>query len=168
MRYLMMLLMGIVLAMPGQAKIYKWKMPDGSVRYADKPQKGGEEVKLPELQFYTAPPLPAVQPKTANKTPATTQYKTFKVSSPKADQVLRDNSGKVSVQLSIDPGLDKNHSIEILMDGKSIGSGRGTSVSLTNVDRGSHTLQASIKDKSGKAVKQSASVTFHLKRHSIQ
>ena len=56
--------------------------------------------------------------------------------------------------------------VEILLDGKSVGSGRGTSVSLTDVDRGSHTITATVKDASGKAVATAPGVTFNLKRAS--
>lgn len=168
MRYLVLLVLAVVLVLPVQAKIYKWKMPDGSIRYSDKPQPGGQEVKLPALQTYTAPALPAATAKAAEDKTKAAEYKTFEFLSPKPNQAIRDNAGMVSIQLSLEPPLQADDSIEILMDGKSVGSGRGTAISLTNVDRGSHSLQASIKDKSGKAIKKTASITFHLKRHSIQ
>ncbi len=168
MRYLLLLVLGLTLALPGQAKIYKWKMPDGSIRYADKPQPGGTEIKLPPLQTYTAPALPASRAKSEESGKQTQEYKSFEVRTPGNNQVVRDNAGMVSIQIGLAPGLAAGHSIEILMDGKSVGSGRGTSISLTNVDRGSHSIQASIKDESGKAIKKTASVTFHLKRGSIQ
>ena len=167
MRYLVLLVLGLLLAAPGQAKIYKWKMPDGSIRYSDKPQPGGEEVKLPSLQTYTAPPVSETAdiPEKAESEGA--EYKTFEVKSPKNAEVVRNNAGMISIQIGLEPALGSGHSIEILMDGKSVGSGRGTSISLSNVDRGSHSIQASIKDSAGKAVKQTSSVTFHLKRNSI-
>jgi len=168
MRYLVLLILGLSLAVPTQAQIYKWVMPDGSIRYSDKPQPGGKEVKLPPLQTYTAPPIPA---KAAKKSEASTtqaiEYKTFVVQSPKNNEVIRNNAGMISIQLSLEPALRSAHSIEIFMDGKSVGSGKGTRISLTNVDRGSHTIKASVKDESGKAIKQTASVTFHLLRASV-
>ena len=140
-------------------------MPDGSIRYSDKPQPGGQEVELPRLQTYTAPP---VSQSSSKPTEAETKvdYKTFEVKSPSNNQVVRSNGGQISIQIGLEPALGSGHSIEILMDGKSVGSGRGTSISLTNVDRGSHSIQASIKDDAGKAIKQTSSVTFHLKRAS--
>jgi hypothetical protein len=37
-------------------------------------------------------------------------------------------------------------------------------VTLTDVDRGTHTVQAAIKDAQGKEIARSNSVIFHLKR----
>ena len=169
MRYLVLLILGFSLAAFGQGKIYKWVMPDGSIRYSDQPQAGGKEVKLPPLQTYTAPPVPAASAKPkAGADDKGAEYKIFEVQLPENGEVIRNNAGMISIQLSLAPSLRAEDSIEILMDGKSIGSGRGTSISLTSVDRGSHSIQASIKDKSGKSIKQTASVTFELKRVSAQ
>ena len=169
MRYLVLLILGFSLAASGQGKIYKWEMPDGSIRYSDKPQPGAKEVKLPPLQTYTAPPVPAASAKPkAGADDKGAAYKIFEVQSPENGEVIRNNAGMISIQLSLAPNLRAEDSIEIFMDGKSVGSGRGTSISLTSVDRGSHSIQASIKDKSGKPVIQTSSVTFELKRISAK
>ena len=68
------------------------------------------------------------------------------------------------VSLRLSPGLQSGHSIEVMMDGQSIGAGQGTSVTLADVDRGTHTVQAAVKDNEGKEVVRSNSVIFHLKR----
>ncbi len=167
MRYLVLLILGLLLAVPSQAKIYKWVMPDGSIRYSDKAPPGGKELKLPPLQTYSAPPVPEAVAKSEASTGGAVEYKIFEVQSPKDDEVIRNNAGTISIQLSLAPNLIPGHSVEIFMDGKSVGSGQGTRISLSNVDRGSHTIKASIKDESGKAVKETASVTFHLQRASV-
>jgi hypothetical protein len=152
---------------PVSAKIYKWILPDGSVTYSDQPQvKGAKAVELPPLQTYSPPPIP---PPAAKQNPASAQgigYSKVEVVAPKPNESLRDNGGTISVQLSIEPPLQTGHEVQILVDGKSIGSGRATSASVSNLDRGSHTISATITDADGKVVKSASSVTFHLQRTS--
>ncbi len=148
-------------------KIYKHSLPNGDVVYSDKPPPPdqGEEVTLEPLQGFSLPPAPPLQDSTAKKDePETIGYEDFKVTSPSNDATIRDNGGNVPVSLSLTPGLRNGHSIELMMDGQSIGSGKSTSVTLTEVDRGTHTVQAAVKDNQGKEIARSNSVIFHLKR----
>ncbi len=149
-------------------KIYKYTLSNGDIVYSDRPpppQDQGEEVKLEPLQGFSLPPVQPLRDSTAEKDePETVGYQEFKVTSPANDATIRDNGGNVSVSLSLTPGLRNGHSIELMMDGQSIGSGRSTSVTLTEVDRGTHTVQAAVRDSEGKEIARSNSVIFHLKR----
>ena len=148
-------------------EIYKYTLSNGKVVYSDKPPAAdqGEEVKLEPLQTFSLPPAPPLQDSTAKKhKPAPVGYEEFKVTSPTNDATLRDNSGTVPVSLSLSPGLRSGHSIEVMLDGQSIGNGHSTSITLTEVDRGTHTVRAAVKDNEGKEIARSNSVIFHLKR----
>jgi hypothetical protein len=148
-------------------KIYKYTLPSGKVVYTDKapPPDQGEEVQVEPLQSFTLPPAPPLKDSTAKKfVPKPVGYEEFKLTSPSNDATIRDNGGNVRVILSLTPGLQRGHDIEVMMDGQPIGSGKGTSVTLTDVDRGTHTVQAAIKDAQGKEIARSNSVIFHLKR----
>lgn len=158
-----MLTMGTVHA----GSIYKYTLSNGDVVYSDKPPPAdqGEKITLEPLQSFTLPPAPPLEDSTANNnTPEPVGYETFQVTNPTNDATIRDSGGNVRVSLSLSPGLQGGHSIEVMMDGQSIGSGQGTSVTLTDVDRGTHTVQAAVKDSEGKEVARSNSVIFHLKR----
>ncbi|MDX2316559.1 MAG: DUF4124 domain-containing protein [Gammaproteobacteria bacterium] len=158
-----MLTMGTVHA----GSIYKYTLPNGNVVYSDKPPPAdqGEKVTLEPLQSFTLPPPPPLEDSTAkNTTPEPAGYETFQVTDPTNDATIRDNGGNVRVSLRLSPGLQSGHSIEVMMDGQSIGAGQGTSVTLADVDRGTHTVQAAVKDNEGKEVVRSNSVIFHLKR----
>ena len=129
------------------------------------PADQGEEITLEPLQGFSLPPAPSLQDSTAKKVaPKPVGYEEFKVTSPTNDATIRDNGGNVRVSLSLTPGLRSGHSIEVMMDGQSIGSGGSTSLTLTEVDRGTHTVQAAVKDNEGKEIARSNSVIFHLKR----
>jgi hypothetical protein len=164
---LLFLLLMLVLGAAQAGKVYKYTLSNGDIVYSDKPPPTdqAEEVKLEPLQGFSLPPAPALEGSTAKADePEVAGYTEFKVTSPTNDQTIRDNGGNVSVSLSLTPGLRGGHSIEVIMDGQSIGSGSGTSVTLTEVDRGTHTVQATIKDDEGKEIARSNSVIFHLKR----
>jgi hypothetical protein len=148
-------------------KIYKYTLPDGDVVYSDKVPASdqGEEIQVEPLQSFTLPPAPPLKDTSAkDKAPEPVGYKEFKVTYPSNDATIRDNGGNVRVSLTVTPGLRIDHSIEVMMDGQPIGAGSGTSVTITDVDRGTHTVQAAIKDNEGKEIARSNSVIFHLKR----
>jgi hypothetical protein len=147
-------------------KIYKYTLSNGNIVYSDKPPPGdqAEEVTIEPLQSFSLPNAPRLNPSASRAKPEAVAYQEFKVTSPSDDQTIRDNGGNVGVSLSLTPGLRGGHSIDVMMDGQSIGSGSGTTVTLTEVDRGTHTLQATIRDADGKEIARSNSVTFHLKR----
>jgi len=158
----------VLVALPAHAKVYKWVLPDGSIQYSDRPPAGGgKEAQLPPLQLYSAPPAPAqTREKKAEDAPAGVKYQVVEVVSPKAGEVIRDNGGTINVQLKLEPALQSGHTVEILVDGKPIGSGRATSASISNLDRGSHSVSAVIKDAGGGTVASAAGVSFQLKRAS--
>ena len=160
------LIVMLLAPVPASAKIYKWILPDGSVTYSDQPQvKGAKAVELPPLQTYSPPPTPPAAEQSSAPT-LDLSYKKVEIVTPKSNETLRDNGGTISVQLAIEPPLNAGHEVEILVNGKSIGSGRATSASVSNLDRGSHTISATIKDDTGKVIKSASSVTFHLQRSS--
>lgn len=158
------------------AEMYKWTDQDGKVIYSDKPNPNGSEEKV------DGPPLTTYKPATTQKpftyTPKTTDqnsardrvsYSEFSIDQPVNDAAIRENTGNVSLIMSISPGLNsnRNHTIEIFLDGNKKGSTSGLSYQFTNMDRGTHTVTAKIVDGAGKVLK-TASVTFHLQRHSVR
>ena len=165
-----MLTLGLVATLSVAATpltVYKNVQPDGTIVYSDKPDEGAKELKLPEIQIYTPPPLPEGDDRAANGGAAGfTGYESFAISSPANDETVRDNGGSVSIALTLKPSLQSGHVVDIRMDGASIGRGSSTSITLTNVDRGSHTVQAAVLDGDGAEVARTDSVTFHLKRAS--
>ena len=147
-------------------KLYKYTLSDGKVVYSDRPPPADqvEEVILEPLQTFSLPPVKPLPGSSPAKKDQPDGYEAFTLTSPSNDSTIRDNGGNVRVSVSLSPGLRDGHSIEVSMDGKSIGSGSSTSITLTEVDRGTHTVQAAVKDDGGKVIARSNSVVFHLKR----
>ena len=148
------------------AAVYKIINPDGTVTFSDRPQEGAEELDVGTVQT-----IDADVPAKSREAPETEfpAYELFEVATPKNDETFRDNGGQVSITLVLQPKLFRDHTISIFMDGKDLGGGGGrtTSVTLSNVDRGSHRVHATVVGKDGEQIVSTAAVTFHLHRASV-
>ncbi len=179
--FLAMICSGILCYPSAHAQIYKRVLPDGTVVFSDTPSPDAEEVKIRKLDTYATPlPKPKSPPSAsqaarntasapAGKTKAFA-YTRLAITSPKNDEAIRANNGELPIKLSIEPGLntDLGHTIVIFLDGQQASDPfTGPAITLSNVDRGTHTLSAKILDGKGNVVKESPPVTFHLLRHSI-
>lgn len=162
----------ILLPLFVQAAIYKSIDRDGNVIFSDTPQLGSKPVKIQPPQTFTPPSLTLTTTSTTTSSPSGTQeweegaasfkYEVFAISSPVNDATLRDNSGNMTVNITLVPPLRSEDKVQLIMDSRKIGSPEATTVfSLTNVDRGTHTLQANIINKKRVIVK-SKPVTFHM------
>lgn len=153
------------------AAIYKSVDADGNVVFSDTPLPGGKEVILPPTPTYTPRPLavPAAGAG-AGTTQAPTAYTSLLIVSPADGATIRDNTGAVAVNLVVEPPMTEKsgHKLVVILDGKPQESaGNSTQVTLSDVERGSHTLRASILNADGQVQFSSGAVTFHLKRESI-
>jgi hypothetical protein len=150
-------------------KVFRVVQPDGTVEFTDVPpsNRPAEEIHLRPLN--TAPAL-APAPGTFTQTAGTQKnegYSEFRITSPGNDEGIRNNAGSVNVDLTLEPALRSGDKIDLLLDGQSVGGGSSTAITLTDMDRGAHTIQAVVKNSAGQVVARSNSVTFTLQRTSI-
>ena len=166
-----MVSLGLAAGSVQAGKIVKYTLSNGQVIYSDTPPPeaaSGEEVTVEPLQTFTPPRTPSFEGSMpSDAADESAGYEAFTVTSPENDTTIRDNGGNVRVSLTLSPGLRSGHSIEIYMDGKAIGSGNSTSLTLTDVDRGTHTVRATVKDGDGREIARSNSVIFHLRRGGV-
>jgi hypothetical protein len=96
-------------------------------------------------------------------------YGALTITSPEADETVRENAGNVTVTVKLEPpNLQPGHRIRLLLDGSPTGGTNTTGLfALTNVDRGTHSLKAEVVDEAGKLIYAGPSSTFHLQRYSI-
>lgn len=152
----------MLLSFSAYAGIYKWVDDKGNVHYSDKEQKGAEEVNLPAAVTYTPTTTGAAASGKA-ETEKKLGYTEMSIVQPKMNETIRSNNGDVQVGIDLKPGLVTGDGITLYLDGKEVIKGVAqTSVTLQNLDRGSHTLRATIFDRNGTAVISSKSIIFHL------
>jgi hypothetical protein len=148
-------------------KVYKIIQPDGTVEYTDAPppDSPAQQIEVPPLN--TSEPLaPPSGSATQSATGAPTGYSEFRITRPANGEAIRDNAGNVNVDLSLEPSLRTGDKIELYLDGQSIGGGKATGITLADMDRGSHSIKAVVKNAAGQVVARSNSVTFTLQRRS--
>ena len=166
MKKLMILLL---LAGSAQAEVYKSINEAGEVVYSDTRTQGAEAMKLPALPTYTPPP---VTPTTNSKVESekTAIYENLVFLKPEDDATIRNNQGIINAELKLTPALrgKLKHRVQFYLDGEAYGEPvRSIRTTMSNVDRGEHSLTASVLDANGDTLISADPVIVHLHRESI-
>ena len=160
----------------GNAKIYKTVDAQGNVSYTDvAPTQREQEAELAieELNTFTSPapapePLPTVVLTDPDDDealdPAPERYRSISIASPSDDEAIRANNGNISIAASLTPDLHTSHNLRFYVDGNPAATGKGLSLALTNVDRGTHSAKVAVVDDDGNVIAESSSVSFHVLR----
>ena len=152
-------------------KVYKWVDKQGVVHYSNKPpEEGAQPAQLPPLQTYKGgtPPADLSKYSTSASAPdkaALPAAGAGKVTilSPAPEETIREADQAIAVAVEVPGGLSGRRLVYYL-DGKASGGPtNNTTMSVSNVERGSHTLAVALVDGDGKEVGRSSSVTFYMK-----
>ena len=149
-------------------KVFRVVQPDGTVEFTDSPpsNRPAEEIQVRPLNATPGlAPAPTASSQTAGA-PENKGYSEFRITSPADNASFWDTAGNVNVDLRLQPSLQSGDTIDLQLDGQSVGGGRSTAIALAEVDRGTHSLQAVVKNSDGKVVARSNSVTFTIHRGS--
>jgi hypothetical protein len=171
MRYLLLLLsLTLCFGVWAQDRVYKRVNPDGSVEYSDRPLEDAEVIKVPKGSTFT---MPAASParRTPPRPPSADDvegYESLEITSPKNDEAIRSNDGRVTALAKSDPTLLEGHRYRWSIDGTILPRKLKDPILLMKeVDRGTHSLEVAIIDGEGKVVISSQKITFHLLRASV-
>lgn len=174
MRNLLVVCLLLMFAAPAAAKLYKCQDTEGNTVYTDEPCADGKELKLPPLHTYTPVKVPPTFPAPDDSNGSTDgnaeSYTSLTILSPKNDEVIYSNSGTITVGFQLAPALQtsEGHQFSIALDGKQLKSkGVTNQIKLQNVDRGTHSVQIFVIDKSNNILLSSPSVSFHLRKESV-
>ena len=164
------LILALLIALPLYAKdVYKWTNEEGVVIYSDTYQPGAERIHVSGSKSSDTPNTATT---TADQTPASTEaaggYEKFEILTPGNEETVRSNEGVVPVGLSLTPALAPGHGIQVLVDGVPLENElKTTQFTLTNLNRGTHTLEAKIVDADGAVLMSAFRINFHLRKASI-
>lgn len=86
------------------------------------------------------------------------------MTAPQKDEALRANDGTIQLALKLEPSLQLGHSIVLYLDGKQVADGTDLTFTFPNVDRGTHTVFAVIRDAKGDILLNTEVTTFHVLR----
>ena len=153
------------------AQMYKGVDAEGEVVYSDKPFTDAKQFTPPAITVIDPLKVPVKEEVAqAEEPPTETKYKSFSISAPKNDETIR-NVPNLSVSLKLNPELntEEGHTIWLFMDGKPlIKNSKSLLLQVGRADRGEHTLQADIRNNKGKVIKQTQSITVHIKHSVVQ
>jgi len=148
------------------AGLYKGLDAEGNVVYSDKPFDNAEQINPPPITVVDAPKVTPKAEKTENpETAVDTRYQSFSIASPTNNQTIWNNPD-LKVQLKVSPKLntEAGDNIWLLLDGSPIvKNSKNLTISIGRADRGEHKLVAQLKNKAGRTLKTSNSVTLHIK-----
>ena len=161
-----------VTSMVAADPLYKWVDAQGNVHYSDKPQPGAKKMVLPKASTFNPPntvsltPTGSDAPRSAAPASSTSPdagaapaYTAISVAAP-ADQSTLWNTDSVTVSVSVAPQLQPGDSVSITLDGKTQ-TVQGTSATFAGLDRGPHTVAATLGDL------KAAPITFYIQKTSI-
>jgi hypothetical protein len=141
------------------------------ITYTDQADAEAEIIEIESLTTYTplASDFVTIDNNEDKEIETAIDYK-IRIISPNEDESLRSNEGIVNVNVSILPELDlaRGDQVTVSIDGEVIGEpSTNTNFTLTNIDRGTHTLQLSVIDVKNRTLSSSDTISFHLLRHSV-
>ncbi|WP_277373041.1 DUF4124 domain-containing protein [Pseudomonas sp. AA-38] len=159
----------LALALPASAQIYKYTDANGNTVYTNQPPDGtaAESVELPPTNTVDmqTPKLPP--PTSSGEEKAEAPYKVLRLTGIPDDEAMRANNGSFVVGVNIQPRLQPGHRLRLILDGQPYGQASNvTSLQLTNIDRGEHSLAVAVLD-GDRVIQQSATETFTVQRISL-
>ena len=140
-------------------QMYKWTDPNGVVHYTDRqPDESIRQDALPDHLKILGNRKKEIEEDTQ------AAYTAFTFIKPEADATVRNDNGTVNISLQVDPPLTESHFLQIYLDGLEVGEKtKSTALTLQNVKKGIHRLQAQIVDVSGQQVMQTEEVSFQYR-----
>jgi hypothetical protein len=152
------------------ATVYKWVDEHGVTHYSDQPQPGANKVQVEGVQTYAAGPSgPAsagVTPSASGGAPPAQAACTF--DSPANDEMFM-NAFSVSGHLHIAPRLEPGERATVMLDGKpATTTDLNGSFTISQIDRGTHTLSAQVETPAGQVRCHAGDITFHVQQPSVQ
>jgi hypothetical protein len=172
-------LFGLILMAPSLAEgVYTWEDENGQVHFSDMPQEGATEIQVQRAQTFSSPNSASQVAVAGSGKEADADadsdkedqgYKSLAITSPSMEETIWNTGGEVTVSLSLQPGLKMGHSIRLYMDGQLLAGlpPRASSLKLSEVFRGEHTLEAEVRDENGKVQIRTQPVTFFYQQTSV-
>ena len=162
------------------ATVYYWTDANGVMHFSDTPV-AGRTMQTKQIDIANPPainPNPVPQASDTNtqanqqasdtNTQANQQAViaySLSITSPLAEETIRSNEGKISVQSQLSPALPDNEPVNLFLNVDSTRYPCNTaalSCQADNIVRGAHQLKTELVDQSGKILASSESITIYL------
>jgi hypothetical protein len=172
-----LVLASCLLAFASQAQqttkeLWTWRDANGVVHFSDTPGPGAKRVDLvvPQAASGSATAQPPATASAAARPPAapTTTYNLLEIWQPENGASFFDADSTVNVRIRTEPAVAQGDSLRLYLDGKRIeGADNALEYTLENLDRGAHSITATIRDARGNETIRSQPVVFYMKQNTI-
>lgn len=170
MRRLLFTLLLLAAPLALAATVYKWVDENGVVHYSDQPHPNAEKVHVKEPQTYReSNPLAApAAPSPDGGGGGGTTYRGCSIAQP-ADNEDLANPDSLVVVVRTDPPLRPGDQVFVTLDGQALNDGRptGAQFTISPVERGTHVLQATVRDSGGALLCQTSGVSYSVHQPSV-
>ena len=153
------------------AEIFRRVGPDGQVYFSDQPSPGAERIEVQPASSVSLPPVPEQTDEAVatldQDEPEAFVYTGFTITSPTPEEGVRANDGNVTIQLSLQPPLQPEHSIVMSVDGEdgeAMKNATSLLIGLSNLSRGRHTVDATVLNRAGEPMVRTQPVSFFVLR----
>jgi hypothetical protein len=148
---------------------YRWVDADG-VHYSDQPHPGAEQITLSPSQTYSSAQADvsggaASRAARDSREAGEFRYDSCAVTQPAQDQVLIDVQS-ASIAVHVQPPKRSGDRVVLSMDGQAIEPGNDDQVEfvISPIERGTHTVAATVRGADGRNLCQSSALTFHVRQ----
>jgi hypothetical protein len=167
MRRLPLLLFLVACAAANSATVYKWVDANGVPHYSDQPHPGAEKLEISGAQTYGSQAAAVAAPSATTAPAAAAAPAVCAIDSPASGQVLVDTYSLTGhVSLGRPAGGDQ---AMLRLDGQDISAllGPDGDFTVSQVDRGDHTLTLQVNNAQGEVSCQGNAVTFSIRQRSV-
>jgi hypothetical protein len=168
-----LLLLGCLLALTSQAQtrreVYVWKDAQGVTHFSDYPQPGARKIVLNGTPSTTTPAgaTPAAAKPAAKPGATEVVYDRLEIWSPENGANFFEPDSVINIRLRAEPALGPTDRLLTYLDGKLLPGENLMEHSLTNVERGVHSVTSVIVNRDGKELIRSAPLVFHMKQTTV-
>lgn len=152
-------------------EVYEWKDANGVTHYSDAPAPGARKIVIIGSTPTTAaaPAAPATATASAattprNGSPNETRYASLEIWSPSNGESFFGADAAVNIRLRSEPELVGNDRLLTYLDGKLLSNENAYEHTLSNLERGVHSVTSVILDAKGNEKIRSQPVVFHIKQ----
>ena len=152
--------------------VYKIVGPDGRVTFSDTPLAGEKAEKVEIGPINVQPIAPGVLP-TRKLSPGDSKKRerneqgpvNFAIVSPANDATIPPGQRLIVLQVALNPVPEDGYQFFAVIDGQRwSGGSSGTSLDISALERGTHSIQAVLLGASGQPIAQSQTIQVHVKR----
>jgi Domain of unknown function (DUF4124) len=171
-----LVLLGCLLAFTSSAQssrreVWQWKDANGVTHFSDYPAPGARKIVLNGSPSSTpaASPASAAVATRSPAQPAVTEvvYDRLEIWSPESGANFFGADAVVNIRIRSEPELGPTDRLLTYLDGKLLPGDNALEHTLTNVERGAHSVTSVISSRDGRELIRSEPVVFHVRQPSI-